>query len=299
MDLDVRDLELLDALATGGTLQQAADRLFVSQPALSQRLLKMEERLGTALFDRVGRRLVPNLAGKGLLPKASRILADLSAAEREVRQVARYGDRHVRLATQCATTFSWLTPLMRELRVARPDASVRIRDIADDDPLDALLAQRIDVAIVTKLGTGAAHVRLTHLMDDEMVVVVPPGHRWTARKYLTARDFTGETLILHDSYDQSRPNPAPLPLPVGARPAEVTIVPMVTELLIELVANGEGVGVIPSWVAAPFVQRGEVLTVRMGARGDIRPWFAGVRPDEDRPHILDFITLLTAHFAAL
>lgn len=298
MYLDIRDLELLDALATGGTLQQAADRLYVSQPALSQRLLKMEERLGTPLFDRVGRRLVPNVAGKALLPRASRILGDLAAAEQEVRQLARHGDRHIRLATQCATTFSWLTPLMRDLRTARPDAVVQVRNIGDEDPLDALLAQRIDVAVVTKLGTIADQVRLTHLMDDEMVAVVAPGHHWATRKYVTARDFTPETVILYDSYDQSRPNPTPVPLPPGSHPAHITIVPMLTELFIELVAAGEGVGVLPSWVAAPFVQRGEVSTVRMGARGDVRPWFAAVRPDEDRTHVLDFLTMLNTHCAA-
>lgn len=297
MDLDVRDLELLDALTTGGTLQQAADRLFVSQPALSQRLLKMEERLGTPLFDRVGRRLVPNMAGKRLLPRASRILMDLAAAEQEVREVARYGDRHVRLATQCATTFSWLTPIMRNLRTTRPDTVVRVQSI-DDDPLDALSGQRIDVAVVTKTRSTADQVSLTHLMDDEMMAVVAPEHPWATRQYVTRGDFATENLILYDSYDQARPGPTPLPIPPGAHPARLTIVPMLTELVIELVAAGEGISVLPTWVATPFVARGEVATVRIGSRGDIRPWYAGIRADDDRPHIHDFVALIRAHFAS-
>ncbi|GAB4583707.1 LysR family transcriptional regulator [Nocardia sp. IFM 10818] len=298
MDLDVRDLELLDALATGGTLQQAADRLYVSQPALSQRLLKMEERLGTPLFDRVGRRLVPNMAGKRLLPRASRILADLAAAEQEVREMARYGDRHIRLATQCATTFSWLTPVMRELRINRPDSLIRVQNIGDEDPIDALLAQRIDVAVVTKLHSTADHVHLTHLMDDEMLAVVAPDHPWAARQHITAADFATENLILYDTYDPSRPNPTPPPLPPGTHPARLTLIPILTELFIELVVAGEGVGVLPSWVAAPFVARGDIATVRIGADGDMRPWYAGVRPDDDRPHIRDFVALIRAHFNA-
>lgn len=296
MDLDVRDLELLDALAGGGTLQQAADRLYVSQPALSQRLLRMEERLGTAVFDRVGRRLVPNQVGVRLLPRASRILADLAAAEREVREVARSGDRHIRLSTQCSTTVSWLTPVMREMRKACPDSVIRVVSNADDDLADAVLAQVVDVAVLTKMTPAAEQVRLTHLMDDEMLAVVASEHRWATRKYVTARDFATENLILYDSYDQSRPNALPLPIPPGARPDQVTIVPMLTELVVELVAAGEGVGVLPSWVIAPYLARGEVATVRMGQRGETRAWYAATRVDDERPHVLDFVGRLRAHF---
>ncbi|WP_067828237.1 LysR family transcriptional regulator [Nocardia inohanensis] len=298
MDLDVRDLELLDALATGGTLQQAADRLFVSQPALSQRLLRMEERLGTPIFDRVGRRLVPNPAGARLLPRASRILADLAAAEREVREVARSGDRQVRLSTQCSTTVSWLTPVMREMRKASPDTAIQVVGAVDDDLADALLAQRIDVAILTKLTPAAEQVRLTHLMDDEMFAVVATEHPWATRKHVTARDFGTENLILYEGYDQSRPNALPLPIPPGARPDRVTIVPMLTELVVELVAAGEGVGVLPSWVIAPYLSRGEVATVRIGQRGETRAWYAATRTDDERLQVRDFVTRLTAHFTA-
>ncbi|MFD7843925.1 LysR family transcriptional regulator [Nocardia sp. NPDC059764] len=298
MDLDIRDLELLDALAGGGTLQQAAGLLYVSQPALSQRLLRMEERLGTPIFDRVGRRLVPNQAGARLLPRASRILADLAAAEREVREVARSGDRHIRLSTQCATTVSWLTPIMRDMRQASPDTMVRMVTVSDDDLAEALVAQRIDVAVLTKLGPSAERVRLTTLMDDEMLAVVAPGHRWVTRKHVTARDFATENLILYDSYDQSRPHATPLPIPAGARPERITLVPMLTELVVELVAAGEGVGILPSWLIAPYLSRGEIAAVRIGHRGDTRTWYAGTRSDDERPHILDFVHRLTTHFAA-
>ncbi|WP_051179274.1 LysR family transcriptional regulator [Nocardia concava] len=297
MNLDVRDLELLDALAGGGTLQQAADRLFVSQPALSQRLLRMEERLGTPVFDRVGRRLVPNQAGARLLPRASRILADLAAAEREVGEVARNGDRHIRLSTQCSTTVSWLTPVMREMRKARPDSAIRVVNASDDDLADALLTQLIDVAVLTKLTPAAAQVKLTHLMDDEMLAVVASEHRWATRKYVTGPDFATENLILYDGYDQSRPNALPLPIPPGARPDRITIVPMLTELVVELVAAGEGVGILPSWVIAPYLTRGEVTAVRIGQRGDTRAWYAATRSDDDRAHVLDFVGRLVSHFA--
>ena len=82
MDIDVRDLELLEAIDRHQTLTAAADQLYVSQPALSQRLVKLEQRLGTPLFER-GRRLVATEAGRRTLRAAQVTLAELRNAVRE------------------------------------------------------------------------------------------------------------------------------------------------------------------------------------------------------------------------
>ena len=84
MDVDVRDLELLEALDQHQTLTAAADHLYVSQPALSQRLLRLEQRLGAPLFERRGRRLVANPAGARMLRAARVALYELRDAVREV-----------------------------------------------------------------------------------------------------------------------------------------------------------------------------------------------------------------------
>src|SRR5688572_25054015 len=98
MELDLRDLELLDVLADHGTLVASATVLHVSQPALSQRLTKIERRLGTQLFDREGRRLVPNVAGRRMLVAARQILLELRSAERDVAEIRAGRDRHIRFA---------------------------------------------------------------------------------------------------------------------------------------------------------------------------------------------------------
>ncbi|MGW7195618.1 LysR family transcriptional regulator [Streptomyces chryseus] len=294
VEVDVRDLELLTATAEAGSLTAAAERLFVSQPALSQRLTRLEERLGMRLFDRVGRRLVPNAAGRRMLVMAQRVVGELESAVRDVREMRDGRERRVRFAAQCSTTFQWLPPVLRAFREREPGAEVRIEMAADDAPIPALLADLIDVALVTTPDVQMGRVELTPLFDDEMVAVVPDGHPWAGRRYVNAKDFEGVNLILYDVYDPNRIPAIPPPIPPQARPARITTVPLVTDLIIEMAAGGQGITVLPHWVAAPYVASHGVALVRIGARALTRTWYCATRPGPHPPHLEAFVEELTA-----
>ncbi|MFI6599304.1 LysR family transcriptional regulator [Nonomuraea sp. NPDC050536] len=293
LDVDLRDLELLDALADSGTLTAAAERLYVSQPALSQRLTKLEERLGVRLFERQGRRLVPNPAGRRMLVASRQVLTELRAATRDVREIRDGRDRRVRFTSQCSTTFQWLPPVIRGFREQQPEAEVRIESVPGDEPISALVEDLVDVALVTKLDRQMDRVQLTRLFEDEMVAVVADRHPWAHRRHVTARDFDDAHLILYDIYDQNRIPATPLPIPHGARPARVTTMPVITDLLIEMVAGGEGVTILPSWVAAPYVTSHHISLVQVGARPQTRVWYCATRPGTQPPHVAAFARELT------
>ncbi|MFD0275375.1 LysR family transcriptional regulator [Kitasatospora sp. NPDC127111] len=298
MDVDLRDLELLHVTAETGSLTAAAARLYVSQPALSQRLTRLEDRLGMRLFDRKGRRLVPNDAGRRMLVAAGRVLAELEAATRDLRDLRDGRDRRVRFTAQCSTTFQWLPPVIRDFRQREPEAEVRIESVADDAPVPALLAGVVDVALVTKPDRELDRVSLTRLFDDEMVAVVPARHPWASRNHLTARDFTDAHLVLYDVYDQTRIPSVPLPLPPGARPARITVMPVITDLLVEMVAGGQGVTVLPGWVAAPYVATHDLALVRIGRTPLTRTWYCATRPGPRPPHVEAFVDVLVTRLRA-
>ncbi|MBT2472688.1 LysR family transcriptional regulator [Streptomyces sp. ISL-66] len=295
MDVDLRDLELLEAMAETGSLTAAASRLYVSQPALSQRLTRLEDRLGMRLFERAGRRLVPNPAGRRMLVAARQVLGELESATRDLRDIRDGRDRRVRFAAQCSTTFPWLPPVLRAFRAREPDTEVRIVTVPDDAPIPALLADLVDVALVTKQDAQMDRVRLSPLFEDEMVAVVPAGHPWASRTHVTARDFTGVDLVLYDVYDQSRIPAQPLPIPPDARPARITTMPLVTDLVIEMAAGGQGVAILPNWVASPYAASHGLALVRIGARPLTRTWFCATRPGPLPPRQAAFVEELTTH----
>lgn len=301
MSVDIRDLELLDVLAEVGTLTSAAERLYVSQPALSQRLARLEDRLGGPLFDRQGRRLAVNPAGTRMLAAARLVLAEVRSAERDIGDIRAGRDQRVRFTAQCSTTYQWLPPVIAEFRERHPGVEVRIEQVPGDEPVPALLDNRVDVALVAKPDRLLERVSATPVFRDQMVAVVAPDHPWTRRTHVTGRDFTDAHLVLYDIYDQSRtPTPA-LPLPANANPGRISTVPLVTDLVIEMVASGEGISVLPHWVAAPYAQppAPRVALVQLGARPTWRTWHLATRAGERPQPVADFADLVAERFGSV
>jgi len=73
--MDISSLQAFLAVAETGSFSRAADRLFITQPAVSKRIAALEDELHTKLFDRIGRRVALTEAGQALLPRARRLLA--------------------------------------------------------------------------------------------------------------------------------------------------------------------------------------------------------------------------------
>jgi LysR family transcriptional regulator for metE and metH len=299
MDVDLRDLELLDALGRHATLTAAAQHLYVSQPALSQRLIRLEQRLATPLFERRGRRLVANAAGRRMLRSAHTVLDELRAAQGDVREIVGNRRRPVRIATQCATTYEWLPEVLRAFREREPGAEVRIESVPHDELISALLDERIDVAMIHKLERQADRVRLQHVFDDELRAVVPSSHRWAGLPNVTAADFGDVHLMLCDSYDQSRVPPVQLPIPVGAQPRRLTTLPLTTDMLIEMVASGDDMAtILPTWITAPYMQTYELASVQVGETPQARTWYCATRHGPLPDNVEAFVSVLVTHVSS-
>src|SRR5438874_10611157 len=126
MDLEVRHLKLVAAVADVGSLTRAGDRLHLTQSALSHQLRDIEARLGAPLLLRIGKRLVLTPAGERLLASAKAVLAQLEHTEAEIRQMGREKAGVLRLTTECYTCYHWLPPLLMHYRRRLPRVEVRI-----------------------------------------------------------------------------------------------------------------------------------------------------------------------------
>ena len=190
-----------------------------------------------------------------MLHAAHVTLGELRAARLDLRELADGHRRPLRVASQCATNFQWVTDVMRSLHQQLPGTELRLEVLSDDDPIAALLDDRLDVALVTKLTGDVNHVRLERLFDDELRAVVNAGHPLAGRASLTATDFADVNLVLCQSYDQTRTPIVPLPIPPGARPGRLTTIALGPDLLIETVATSDAMTVMPSWIVTPYLAR--------------------------------------------
>ena len=127
MDLEIRHLQLVSAVADLGSLTRAGDRLHLTQSALSHQLRDIESRLGAPLFLRLGKRLVLTPAGERLLASAKDVLEQLQRTEDEIRQMGRDKAGVLRLTTECYTCYHWLPPLLMHYRRRFPRVEVLFR----------------------------------------------------------------------------------------------------------------------------------------------------------------------------
>jgi LysR family transcriptional regulator, regulator for metE and metH len=271
---------LIDAVHRHGTLTAAASHLFVSQPALSQRLLRLEQRLGASLFDRSARRLDATPAGKRMIDAAELVLGEVHDALRDVSQQCSDALGPLRIATQCVTNLQWLPIVLASLREHDAVADVMVETIADADHADALVRGDIDLAVVHKLDRNMDQVRLSALFDDELLAVHANDHPWRRRRFVEADDFTSAHLVMCESYDQTRVPATPLPTPGHVLPERLTLLPLLTDLIIETVSGSDAVTILPSWNAAPYIASGRVAATRLGRVRQQRTWYAATRRND-------------------
>src|SRR5262245_6136533 len=192
MVLEVSHLRLVDAVARAGTVTRAAADLHVTQPAVSHRLRELEERLEVKLFRRSGRRMIPTAEGARVLDAARTLLLELERLEGDISAHREGWRGTLRVATECYFCYSWLPSTFKRLRAALPNVDIQIVPEATRRPVEALLDRTLDVAILFNVPDDS-RVATRELFRDELVALVPEGHRLARRSFLSPRDFEGLT----------------------------------------------------------------------------------------------------------
>ena len=270
--LDSRHLRLVAEVARTQSVTRAADRLHVTQSAVSHQLRDIETRLGTPLFLRSGRRMVPTPAGARLVETAGRVLAEIDRAESAIGQLARNDAGEFRVCTQCHTGYHWLPPLLQTVRRRFPDVDVRIAPEHTDHAVGALLDGKLDLAILNG-DPKDARLRLRPLFEDEHAVIVAPGHPFAGRAFVTPRQIATERLFLYSRSIDDALIVQTVLRPARLEPEDVTLIRL-TEAILEMVKAGLGVSVLPTWSIEPALESGAVKAVRITRGGVFRRWDA-------------------------
>ena len=293
MDLEVRHLQLVAAVADVGSLTRAGDRLHLTQSALSHQLRDIEGRLGAALFLRIGKRLVLTPAGERLLTSAKDILERLHHAEYDIRQMGKDHAGVLRITTECYTCYHWLPPLLKRYRHRFPRVEVRIDVDATHRPIEKLLAGQIDLGIVSKPVTDRRLVSRP-VFKDEIVLIVSPEHRLARQPHVRFAELRDETLFVYPPKEESSVLEDVL-RPMGVTPARIEEVQL-TEAMTELVKDGLGVAALARWAVQPLVDAGTLVARPLTAHGLHREWRAVTPKALARADfVVEFIDLLAKH----
>lgn len=175
--MNLQQLRYLVVVARLGTMTRAAQVLHIGQPALTQAIQGLEREVGTALFERTSRGVVPTEAGRMLVNGATRALAELDAAVGEVVATRAAARPTVVLATRPAAAIVPGIDLVRRLRDSRPEVVVRIVSVESaDEVVDLVAAGEADLGL-TDLAAPVPDLVAQEVATHRFLAFLPPGSR--------------------------------------------------------------------------------------------------------------------------
>jgi DNA-binding transcriptional LysR family regulator len=195
--MTLEQLRIFVAVAERQHLTQAADALALTPSAVSASIRTLEERYGTPLFDRIGRRIETNAAGRIFLDEARATLARAAGAERALAELA--GLQRGTLVIQASQTIAsyWLPAYLVRFRAAYPQVDVRLGVGNTQAAAVAVQDGAADLGLVEGTIADAA-LAIDEIGQDRMALVVAPGHPWARRRRLTGADLQGAQWIMRE-----------------------------------------------------------------------------------------------------
>lgn len=272
---------------TGSNLTAAAQRLRLTQSALSHQLKDAEQKIGQPLFLRKNRRLLLTPAGHELVALAKEILARLEEGVRSIQHTSGHGPQSLTMHTSCQICLAWLPDILEDYSEAFPFVEVEI-DIEDEGLEDKLRTGKIDIA-VTSEPIDEREFITQPLFYDELQIILPTNHRLAHALPLRAEDLAGENVIIYNVSDEKSTLLNDIYKPAGIKPNRVMRIEL-TEGIIQLVKSGLGIGIMADWIAAPYVANGDLVATSLDIPILRRTWRAALHPESlQKPHIQAFV----------
>jgi DNA-binding transcriptional LysR family regulator len=241
--MELRHLRYFEAVARHSHVTRAAAELHIAQPALSKQISQLEQELGVALFDRVGRNVRLTEAGEALLPHARAVMAQVEAGRAEMAE--RIGLRRGRstVGTPPTVGTQLLPPVLADFNRRYPGIELRLREAGVQTLLDLLETGLTDVAIVT-LPVEDEHLTVVPLFTEEMVVTVWRGHPRAGDGEVAIADLRDEPWVLSPENYELREATLSACHAAGFTP-RVVLDGGETDTLLRFVAAGIGVALVP------------------------------------------------------
>ncbi|MFJ3695276.1 LysR substrate-binding domain-containing protein [Streptomyces sp. NPDC090052] len=293
MDVHGRDLRYFAAVAEELNFTRAAERLFISQPALSKQIRMLEKQLGADLFHRDRRSTRLTAVEETLLPHAREVLAGWQAAEAAVEE-AKAAERCTLVIGMSTSPGRGLLPALRTRLISRhPEARPVLRQVNWADPSAGLADGASDVAFVWLPLPDGDRYRYTVVVREPRLVALPHGHPLVARAAADREGAVDFTDLLDEPFLALPAEAGPLRDYWLALDARAGRAPRIggevagAEETHEAVANGQGVALLAGG-NAPLVVRDEVTAVPVRGISPSRLAVAA-RRDDERPLVLSYL----------
>ena len=271
-------LSILREIERNGTLTAAADRLHLTQSALTHAIKKLEQRTTVKLWNKEGRTLRLTQAGSYLLSVANRLVPQLEYADQVIERFARGEKGVIRIGMECHPCYQWLLKVVTPYIERYPEVDIDVKQQFQFGGMEALINYDIDV-LVTPDPIHQSGVTFKPVLDYQQVLVVSKQHALAKKTQVEPIDLAEEVLYSYpvdidrlDIYSRFL-NPA------NCRPKKHKSIEA-TDIMLQLVAAGRGVAALPHWLVNEYADKMAIQAVRLGKTGVSKSIYLGLRDDD-------------------
>jgi DNA-binding transcriptional LysR family regulator len=266
--MDLRQLEILQAIAETGSFTASGRKLNVSQSAISRQILLLEEELGEPLFLRVGRQVRMTPAAEALVQLGQRVFQDVRDTVGSITDRTRALRGTLRLAGGMTVCLYVFPPLLKHLKRVHPQLDIRLTVATAKRSVDEIRAGRVDAGLLT-LPVEESDLVTVPVLREELLVLTMPTHPLARRKTIKASDLSGQPFVLFEPGSATRGVIDAFFLTEKVEP----IVMMDTEnveIIKAMVKTGLGIGIVPYQAIAREVRAGQFFCARIEGHELIR-----------------------------
>jgi DNA-binding transcriptional LysR family regulator len=259
--MDLRQLEIIRAIADTGSFTAAGAKLHVSQSAISRQILLLEEELGEPVFHRIGRRIRITPAGESLLQLSHRVFQDLEdtvSAISDKQESLKGSMRLVGGMTVCLYVFP---ALLAEMRRVHPHLDLKITVGSAERSIAMLRSGAGDLGLIT-LPVDAADLVSLPVLEEELLLVTYPAHPFAKKKTITPADLTREHFIVFETGSITRKLVEEFFTRERIKP-EIVMETENVEIIKAMVRHGLGISIIPWQAAAADVRNKQLFCSRI------------------------------------
>ncbi len=290
MNLSLRDILVVKTINEEGHLTQAAEKLFVTQSALSHQLKKIEKTLQAEVFSRLGKKLIITPTGKRLIQSSNTIEIELRKLYKDLEIINEGQKGTVSISTECYTCYHWLPPIIKAFQLQHPNIQIKIISEATRQPINYLEKAQLDLAIVSDTNDNK-ELSFRKLFDDEMLAVLAQDHPLANKKILHPKDFEQQTMVLYDVPDDHL-----FFLREFIKPNEIKLKQLMkfelTEAIVEIIAAGLGIGIMANWAAAGYLESKKLVLIPISKKPIKRTWYTVSLKNFKRPVVDHFVSFL-------
>jgi DNA-binding transcriptional LysR family regulator len=259
--MDLRQLEILQAIAETGSFTACGRKLRVSQSAISRQIAVLEEELGEPLFLRIGRHVRMTSAAESLVQLGQRVFQDVRDTVDAITDHTRALRGTLRLAGGMTVCLYVFPPLLKHLKRVHPELDIRVTVATAARGVEEIRAGRHDAGLLT-LPVEESDLITVPVLREELLLVTMPAHSLAKKKRVEPQELAGEPFVLFEPGSATRRVIDSMFVTEKIEPTVVMETENV-EIIKAMVKTGLGISIVPHQAVAREVRAGQFFCARM------------------------------------